>query len=301
MGRARQFFTTVLFLSAALAVAAVGLSVGQGSSRAADDKVDLRNLPLGDGKVSTTGARRGWIYACQTMQGGGGAFRDGPWIHSDGTFDLTAKPTVDGAVDWPSARVKIARTSAARVRITVNGLPTNATTGAFPIAQSDDAYEYDRNPNSIAAQSVSLTLPKAKRATTTSCVNGGTVGYATNGVAIFNALDAENRDAVAHEIQDDCGGHPERSSTYHYHSGSNCLTGSGTKTKLIGWMLDGYPLVYEPGVTNSSLDACHGRTSTVKIFGKRTRAYHYNVTAEYPYTIGCFRGTPLRIGRGPGA
>ena len=301
MREARQVFATVLFLGAALAAAVIGLSIGQGSSRAAEEEVDLHNLSLGDGKVSTTGAQRGWIYACQIMQGGGGAFRDGSWIHSDGTFDITAKPAVDGSVAWPSARVRISRTRSGRVKITGNGLPKNATTGVFPIAPSDDAYDYDRNPNSISAQTVSLALPKAKRASSPSCVNGGTVGYAANGVAIFNGLDAENRDAVAHEIQDDCGGHPERSGTYHYHSGSNCLTGSGAKAKVIGWMLDGYPLVYEPGVTNSDLDACHGRTSTVKVLGKRTRTYHYNVTAEYPYTIGCFRGTPLRTGGGPSA
>ena len=292
MRSARQVITTFVFIGAGLATALVGLSVG--SSRAAgDDEVDVRNLPLGDGRVSTTGARRGWIYACRLMQGGGGAFRDGEWIHDDGTFDLTAKPTVDGAVAWPAARVRISR-SGGRTHISGNGLPVKATTGVFPIAASDDAYQYDRNPNSIRAQSVSLTLPKAKRASRSSCLNGGTVGYATNGAAIFNALDAENRDAVAHEIQDDCSGHPERSGTYHYHSGSACLTGSGTRTRVVGWMLDGYPLVSEPGVSDDDLDACHGRTSTITISGKRVRTYHYNVTAEYPYTIGCFRGTPLR-------
>jgi hypothetical protein len=293
MTRARHVFMTVVVLGSALAVAFVGLGVGSGSSRAADGKVDVRNLPIGDGKVSTTGARRGWIYACQVMQGGGGSFRDGEWIHDDGTFDLTAKPTVDGSVEWPDARVRISR-SGGRTRISGNGLPVNATTGVFPIAAGDDAYQYDRNPNSIRSQTVSLTLPKARRASKPSCVNGGTVGYATNGVAIFNGLDAMNRDAVAHEIQDDCGGHPERSGAYHYHSGSGCVTGSSRKAKVVGWMLDGYPLVNEPGITNDDLDACHGRTSTISISGKRVRTYHYNVTAEYPYTIGCFRGTPLR-------
>ena len=298
MSGARQVITTLAFAAAALAAALVGLSLG--SSRAASEEVDVHRLPLGDGHVSTTGAQRGWVYACRLMTGGGGAFRDGSWIHDDGTFDLTAKPTVDGAVAWPSARVRITR-SGSRVRITGNGLPVRATTGVFPIAASDDAFEYDRNPNSIRSQTVSIKLPAARRASQPGCLSGGTVGYATNGAAIFNALDGESRDAVAHEIQDDCGGHPERSGTYHYHSGSSCLTGSGTKTKVVGWMLDGYPLVYEPGVTNADLDACHGRTSTVKVFGRSKRTYHYNVTAEYPYTIGCFRGTPLRTARGPGA
>lgn len=296
MTSARSTAITLALLCGSLGAAFV--AVGSGESRAAGDGVDVHRLPLGDGHVSTTAARRGWVYACGLMGGGGGAFADGPWIKSDGTFDLTAKATVDGAVAWTGARVRVSR-SGSRVRISGNGLPVNATTGVFPIASGDDAYQYDRNPNSVRSQSVSVTLPTARRASRPSCLNGGTVGYAANGVAIFDALDAQNRDAVAHEIQDDCGGHPERSGTYHYHSGSPCLT-TGTKRKVVGWMLDGYPLVSEPGVTDDDLDACHGRTSTVTVFGRRVRTYHYDVTAEYPYTIGCFRGTPRRLAPTPG-
>jgi hypothetical protein len=29
--------------------------------------------------------------------------------------------------------------------------------------------------------------------------------------------------------------------------------------------------------------------------GKRVRTYDYHATLEYPYTLGCFRGTPLRL------
>jgi len=290
MSTAHRNTVVLVLLGAGLGGALIG--VGSGDSSAADDRVDPTRLPIGDGKVSTSGARRGWIYACRMSPGGPGAFADGPWIRSDGTFDLTAKPTVDGSVAWPSARVRISR-SGSRVKITGNGLPVNATTGNFPIAADDDAYQYDRNPNSIRSQSVSLTLPRASRASRAGCLTMGAVGYATNGAAIFNGLDAQNRDAVAHEIQDDCGGHPQQSGAYHYHSGSACVTGSSKRAKVVGWMLDGYPLVSEPGITNGDLDSCHGRTSTVTLFGRRVRTYHYNVTAEYPYTIGCFRGTAL--------
>ena len=51
---------------------------------------------------------------------------------------------------------------------------------------------------------------------------------------------------------------------------------------------------------NSALDACHGHTHTVKIDGKRVRLYHYHATMEYPYTLGCFRGTPASTGGGGG-
>src|SRR5215204_620291 len=126
MGTARRTTTMLVLLCAGIGATFVALD--RGETRAADDKVDVHRLPLGDGHVSTTSARRGWVYACQVMSGGGGAFQDGPWIRSDGTFDLTAKATVDGSVAWPSARVRISR-SGRRVRITGNGLPVKTTTG----------------------------------------------------------------------------------------------------------------------------------------------------------------------------
>ncbi len=290
---------TILGATGLAAACGLGIPLVAGAGRepsatAAATTVSVQRLPLGDGHVSTSGRRRGWVYACATMRGGG-AFHDGSWIHSDGTFDLTAKPTVDGSVAWPGARVRISRRGG-RVRISGNGLPVHATTGTFPIAASDDAYAYDRNPNSIGSRRVALTLPRARRAARAGCLPGGPVGYAINGVAIFDALDAQNRDALAHEIQDRCDGHPQRSGIYHYHSIPACLTRGARKgaSTVVGWMLDGYPIVSEPGVTTARLDACHGRTSTITVFGHRVRTYHYTATADYPYTIGCFRGTALR-------
>ena len=111
----------------------------------------------------------------------------------------------------------------------------------------------------------------------------------TNGVELFNALDAQKRDAVAHEEQDACGGHPGPNGAYHYHAISPCIRTSGSST-LVGYALDGFGIYVEPGATDADLDACHGRTSTVLWNGKPTRIYHYVATAEYPYTLGCFRG-----------
>ena len=45
-------------------------------------------------------------------------------------------------------------------------------------------------------------------------------------------------------------------------------------------------------LTNASLDVCHGRTSTVPWHGTRVKIYHYVMTHEFPYTVGCYRGTP---------
>ncbi len=265
---------------------------------------DVTRLPLGDGHVSTSPSR-GSIYACQ--QGGrpGRAPHSGPWIHGS-TFDVTAKPVVSGRVHW-SGKVRFAL-NGARLVITGNGLPESGPTGRFPIASSDPAYAYDRNPNAIRAQSISLTLPATpKLAAAPSCLPMGMIGIAVNGVALFNALDAAEGDAVANEAQDACGGHPQVSGVYHYHAISSCLTGSTVKgqERLAGYALDGFPIFGprdENGklLTDADLDACHGHVGWVILHGKRVRIYHYNATLEYPYTLGCFRGTPVQSPLGPG-
>jgi YHYH protein len=284
-----------LLAAVALAVAACGDDGGSTASAKAD-KLDLTKLPLGDGKNTTSGPKRGYVYACQTPNGPPGATGSTPWIH-DSTWDSTSKPTVDGSVDWENATYRVKRSGSDRL-ITGNGLPSH-TTGVFPIQQSDDAYQYDRNPNSISAQTLDVEIPaKPKKASKPSCTSGGAIGVMDSGAVFFNALDAGGQDAAAHEIQDSCGGHPQMQGSYHYHALPACLK-IGSKTahsKRIGWAFDGFPIYGPRGdggdyLRNSALDACHGHTHTIKVDGTRQRLYHYHATMEYPYTLGCFRGT----------
>lgn len=119
---------------------------------------------------------------------------------------------------------------------------------------------------------------------------------------MFNALDDAGRDAGAHEVQDSCDGHPQGTSIYHYHDVSACLqttasSAPGSST-LIGYALDGYGVYLERDAqgdlpTDADLDACHGRTSTVMWDGNPVDMYHYDVTLEYPYFLGCFHATPV--------
>lgn len=294
--RLRAAPAAITLLSLAL-VAASAFSASETTQRAS--ATDPHAIPIGDGRVSTAGAERGWIYAC-TLGMGGGAFADGPWINGDGTYDLTEKAIVDGAVAWPQASFSAQRQGSTRT-LSGNGLPAGATTGVYPIAASDDAYSYDRNPNSIRSQSVSYSVPsKPKKASSPSCLPFGAIGVARNGVPIFNGLDAANRDAVAHELQDACQGHPQQQGLYHYHAIPDCLTTgdkAGEHSKRVGWALDGFPIYGPQGVDGDELsvddlDACHGHTHKIRIDGKRKRTYHYHATLEYPYTLGCFRGTP---------
>jgi hypothetical protein len=269
----------------------LALSTGSGNA------LDLTRLPVGDGKVSAE-PKRGYVYACpQGANGVGGAQAQGPWIRADGTFDFTQKTVVRGAVLWPAHRLAVTL-EPSTLRVTGNGLPDHAT-GVYPISRDDPAYQFDRNPNSIRAQNLNLELPaEPKVAARASCVGLGAVGVMLTGSVIYNALDATGRDAVAHETQDACQGHPDPSGRYHYHSLSTCAKDSSSgPSKLLGYALDGFG-IYGPrdssgrALTNEDLDECHGTTSEVVWRGTLTTMYHYVATYEYPYTIGCFRGTP---------
>lgn len=275
-----------------------------------DDSVSSTSLPLGDGRVSLT-AQVSYIMLCTlaTNGGGGGAGVDGPWIDtSAGTWNPTQKVAVQGNVMWPNAALSITASGSTRT-ITTNDLPKGEPTGNFPISTSDPAYQYDRNPNHLAAQSLTYALPANPTiASQPTCLHGGPIGVTLDGVVLFDALDAQNRDGVAHEIQDQCGGHPQQDSMYHYHSISPCLLKNATGSSiLVGYALDGFGIYVERDADGNlpkdrDLDACHGRTSTVEWDGREVSMYHYDATAEYPYTIGCFKGAPITTGNasGPG-
>jgi hypothetical protein len=273
----------------------------EGGDAHGSSPVDLKRLPLGDGRVTDEQARRGWVYACalNTDPDPAGASTAGPWIHGR-TFDLTAKATVDGANQWRGAATFTVTARADRRHVVGNGLPVRGVTGNYPIARTDDAYRYDQNPNTVRPQTVNWSLPATPRvAAKPSCLPRGPIGIAVNGVAIFSAQDLADRDALAHETQDVCQGHPERTGQYHYHSVTTCLL-TQRHNGQVGWALDGFPIfgpVDDRGrpLTNADLDECHGRTETVTLDGRRVRTYVYRATFEYPYTVGCFRGTPTRV------
>ncbi|CAB4686787.1 unannotated protein [freshwater metagenome] len=96
----------------------------------------------------------------------------------------------------------------------------------------------------------------------------------------------------------------------HHHDIPPCLLAKAAKNSstLVGYALDGYGIYVTKDSagnlpTNTSLDACHGTTSTVPWNGKQTRTYHYVATLEYPYAVGCYHGTAItaKAGQGGGA
>lgn len=261
--------------------------------------IDRTRLPVGS--VSTS-AERNRLWSCRTSfdANAPGASAQGPWFNGDGTWDMTRKVAVSGSVTWPNANLRVSVSGATRT-ITGNALPIGVATGRFPVAASDAAFSYDRNPNSIRSQTVSLQLPARPRAATPQCV-AEVVGISLAGPPILSAIDAGGRDAQAWEIQDRCSGHPQEVGMYHFHGFSGC----GRRNAQFGWALDGFPIwgpvdpVTGKEWTNDDLDECHGTTSTLLIDGSRVTTYHYVANDQYPYTVGCFRAKPAAL-RGAGA
>ena len=172
------------------------------------------------------------------------------------------------------------------------------TTGVFPVASTDPAFQIDRNPNSIKAQSVSYTLNAAPAIDAAPHCVGGQVGIMTTSVELFDGFDAGLRDAGAWEVQDGCQGHPEITGSYHYHSLSSCVADTNVRT-VIGFALDGFPIT-GPKVgdrnllTTADLDECHGITSDVMLDGETVTTYHYVMTQDFPYSASCFRSAPAK-------
>jgi hypothetical protein len=207
---------------------------------------------------------------------------------------VNKKLHVQGSVTW---QADYSNTLKGNTRtIVTNDLPTHPT-GTFPIAATDPAYAYDRNPNTIKGQTMTFALSANPTYGSPSCM-GGEVGVMTTGVVLYSGFDAGGRDAGAWEVQDSCAGHPQKEGMYHYHTLSSCIKDISVKT-VIGYALDGFPIT-GPTVgpnnilTTSDLDECHGITSSYTADGKTVTGYHYVMTQDFPYSISCYRGTAIQ-------
>jgi hypothetical protein len=281
-----------------LTTSAEGLQLD--TSKNYGDKYADGILPVGDGKYTTNAAKQGYIYTCSgyahNLQAeSGGAGKRGPWFTNNNTeYDVNQKLRVQGSMMW---RADFSNTVNGSTRTVVtNDLPSHPT-GIFPIAATDPAYAYDKNPNGIKDQTLTYSLPLTPSYGSPNCM-GGQSGVMLTGVALFNGFDAGGRDAGAWEIQDSCDGHPQSGGEYHYHTLSSCITNISVHT-VIGFALDGFPIT-GPQVsahnilTTADLDECHGITSQIGLDGKTVTMYHYVMTQDFPYSVSCFRAPPIQ-------
>ena len=145
-----------------------------------------------------------------------------------------------------------------------------------------------KNPNTISAQSLTMTVPLSPATSGGTTTGEGTVGIAINGVSIFdntaNAPDDIYTEALTF---DKCDGHSEMmQSKYHYHTEPVSI--SQIDDKFIGVLRDGNPIYgrYCNGGTSApTLDGVGGHTATT-IDSTSTAVYHYHVNLQTSSTSG---------------
>ncbi len=239
-----------------------------------------------------------------------------PWV-SGNHVNLSRVPAVPGSLHLKSV-FHVTVTGNSRV-LTGNGIPSTPV-GIFPIPSTSAAYSFYAAlpaigyPNAaaipIAPYALQATLPLHPEVNATPTCIGGLATAITLTGAVWHAEIAPDSKGNVYNPDsvlplDACQGHPYMGQ-YHYHGYSwKCFPAAlqgtpGEQSPLVGYALDGFG-VYGPRgangqpVTNAQLDVCHGMTSKVWFNGKYQRVYHYVLNNEYPYSIGCFRGTPVQL------
>lgn len=140
------------------------------------------------------------------------------------------------------------------------------------------------NPNTLAAQSMSVTVPYSATpgaGATGTAMNMGVVGIAVNGVAIFSN-EAAPGDDIYNEVAtfDKCEGHPA-GTKYHYHI--EPTTATNGDDNFVGVMRDGFPIYgrYDSGAVTPTLDkASGGAHQGTTVDSPSTAVYHYHVNLQ---------------------
>jgi hypothetical protein len=286
--------------STAKAVTPAAAATSGGGSSGGSTALDTTQLPLGDYRMTTTTPQVGYLYLCSSNAGKSQKGDAGPWFNGTNSGSTTTATTWDLTKKLYLAATKAATGTLSSTfsvswpSISGNGLPGHDT-GDFPLSNYPSLSQYDGNGSSIKSKTIAWGLPSSPTYhDTPSCVGYGAIGVMLTGARLYAAADAVSRDARAWEITDSCGGHPSPDA-YHYHSLPACgLTAdvAGQHSALVGYASDGFGIYGNLGeggtaLKSADLDKCHGHTHA----GAASSEYHYHTTDDFPYTVGCFRGT----------
>jgi hypothetical protein len=256
-------------------------------------------LILGDDYFTTSLPKKGYLYSCTGKNPNAPGSRENKitWIDFAGkTWNFLQKlwlPETTSSFDQGSYTEAV---SGLTRKITISNLPVDGKIGDWPMTAYPILTEIDGNPGIPAPQKSNLSYPSnPEKEATPTCVSLGAIGVTKNGVVIYNAADARGEDAVAREIVDVFGGHPA-GANYHYHFIPERLDNKPQEdghSGIVGYIKDGFPIYGYKGengieMSNYDLDLCHGHDHG-------SLGYHYHATIEYPYTVGCYKGTPSSV------
>lgn len=226
--------------------------------------------------------------------------------------DLSGAAGAGAGYAKPSVSVSC---SATELKVTSNDMPSYTFT---PIT-----------PNPLLAQSYNWHVPLTPTvASSSTSVSSwfGTVGFTVTGLPIYAAMEGaqpvqeQYGDPIYNGIVDTCKGHTGPAGEYHLHAMNTASSCGFTADPIVGYALDGFPIYGSNGCldvactqvvtfksgwvrtgnpttnawsaytyTTSSdvtvLDKCNGRIGP-------DGTYRYYATSGFPYTFGCFKGTP---------
>ncbi len=216
--------------------------------------------------------------------------------HSDttGTNGTTNTATIPAVFKKFNTTVTVS-SDGTTITIKSDGIPDHKS---CYFSTSDSRYQayngtnpaFSKNPNSITAKNYTFKIPVNPVLNNThEATPLGPIGVALNGVPLYNQYAGPNT-PLTNEINsfDQYNGHPDQSWAYHYHVEPVYITQINTKTALIGFLLDGFP-VYGPmengkTLVSADLDAYHGHTGITADYPNGI--YHYHMTADAPYING---------------
>ena len=257
---------------------------------------DCAALRLGDDYLTTTTPAKGYLYSCRGKNPNAPGSIESKIIWIDfisKTWNFLKKLWLPGGEFSPGIGTYEEAISDDKRLIEANNLPVDGKIGDWPMTNYPRLTSIDRNPGMPASRNFAFSYPiEPLEASSPSCVSLGAIGISKNGVVIYSAIDGRGEDAVAREIVDVFGGHPAQSD-YHYHFIPERLDNdflNDGHSGIVGYINDGFPLYGYKGtggieMSNDDLDICHGHNHG-------TLGYHYHATLEYPYTVGCYIGTP---------
>jgi len=149
------------------------------------------------------------------------------------------------------------------------------------------------NPNTIIAQSYTITVPITSTSITAPAAAMGAIGVATNGIVLYNDVAAPG-DSLSTEYYtfDSAQGHPTDTGSYHYHVEPPKLT--LTDNVLVGIAMDGYLIfgkLHDTTTSNTSSFSLAATGSTTKCTSNSTTipttwAYYSNYYTNTSHTAG---------------
>ncbi len=181
--------------------------------------------------------------------------------------------------------------------------PYNGVTG-------QNSNVYDNNPNFNTVVNLQYDIPRYPTIGNSGTqLAWGPIGFSFRNTPFFTALSEDGYDAVSIVALDAGFQHIESHGILHTHSTHSFINDQNgnwkisTEIKVIGFMIDGFPVVapylVSDGLSgyrviqNSDLDECHGlnKQITFSINGiTLTYNYFYVGTLEFPYLISALRG-----------